>query len=251
MPNPEAHMAEIKRLCGDDIQGMTATIQVPAMVMIPFNGKYVTKQINLIGIDEKTYAEVGDFSNFLLHPGNREKLAFHLREKGFDNRFEDGVGWPWRRKARRRRKIDARTNAHIEEWEAKRLKELQGAKVEIKAADRTSQDKPLKITLADVDSSTTKKKWNASTRRRTSTSAACSAFKWSRSAAATPTASSKIFTWPSRATTCIIALAQRGHAAEADRRQVHGRRPLRKQNERVRRDPRLRPARASCKNCEP
>ena len=35
MPDPEAHMAEIKRICGDDIQGMTATIQVPAMVMIP------------------------------------------------------------------------------------------------------------------------------------------------------------------------------------------------------------------------
>lgn len=152
MPDPEAHMKEIKRLCGDDIQGMTATIQVPAMVMIPFNGKYVTKQINLIGIDEKTYAEVGDFSNFLLHPGNREKLAFHLREKGFDNRFEDGVGWPWRRERAAAEKSLQEQMRDIQEWEEKRLSELKGGTVEIKAGDKLAQDPP-RDTLSESSSS--------------------------------------------------------------------------------------------------
>jgi lipoprotein-releasing system permease protein len=133
MPDPEAHMKEIKRICGDDIVGMTATIQVPAMIMIPFQGKYVTKQVNLIGIDEKTYAEVGDFRNFLLHPGNREKLAFHLRETGYDDRFEDGVGWSWRRQRAAADKARHEQEEQIEKMEAQRLKDLQGAGVEIKS----------------------------------------------------------------------------------------------------------------------
>lgn len=154
MADPEAHMAEIKRICGDDIAGMTATIQVPAMVMIPFNGKYVTKQINLIGIDEKTYAEVGDFSNFLMHPGNREKLAFKLRETGYDNRFEGEVGWPWRRKRAAAEKSYEEQNRQIEQMERERIKQLQGASVEIKPASEEPNAKA-QDPLADANSSTT------------------------------------------------------------------------------------------------
>lgn len=140
MPDPEGHMREIKRLCGDDIQGMTATIQIPAMVMIPFNGKYVTKQINLIGIDEKTYAEVGDFSNFLLHPGNRERLAFTLKESGYDDRFEGGVGWPWRRERAAAEKSWREQLRGLEEQEQDRLKQFQGASVEIKSKKEAEQE---------------------------------------------------------------------------------------------------------------
>jgi lipoprotein-releasing system permease protein len=153
MPDPEAHMAEIKKLCGDDIAGMTATIQVPAMVMIPFNGKYVTKQINLIGIDEKTYAEVGDFSNFLLHPGNREKLAFHLREKGYDDRFEDGVGWPWRRERALAEQSFQEQSRQIEKMERERIKQLQGAGVEIVPKTEEPEESP-QDPLQDTNPST-------------------------------------------------------------------------------------------------
>ena len=52
-PDPEWHMEEIRNTLGDDIEGMTATVHVPAMVSIPFRGQYVTRQVNLIGIDDK------------------------------------------------------------------------------------------------------------------------------------------------------------------------------------------------------
>ena len=49
-----------------------------------------------IGIDEKSYAGVSDFSKFLLHPANREQLSFQLREDGFDEPLPTS-GWQHRR----------------------------------------------------------------------------------------------------------------------------------------------------------
>ncbi len=62
---------------------MTAAIQVPAMVSFSHNGQWVTRPISLVGIDKETYGSVSEFSEFLLHPENREKLSFLLREQGY------------------------------------------------------------------------------------------------------------------------------------------------------------------------
>jgi lipoprotein-releasing system permease protein len=67
--SPEWHKEEIRKILGDDLVGMTATVHVPAMLSIPVvNGQYLTRQVNLIGVDAETYAEVGDFGQYLLHP---------------------------------------------------------------------------------------------------------------------------------------------------------------------------------------
>ncbi len=99
-PNPEWHEAEIRKVVGKDLAGMTTTVHVPAMLNIPVgNGQYLTRQINLIGIDKNTYAQVGDFAKYLLHPANRKKLSFGLHESGYGV-GHDGFpesGWKYRR----------------------------------------------------------------------------------------------------------------------------------------------------------
>jgi lipoprotein-releasing system permease protein len=87
LPDPQWHEQEIRKELGDQIVGMTATVQVPAMLSFNVRGQWITRQVNLIGIDERTYAQVGDFSQYLLHPENRAKLNFLLREEGYDRRL--------------------------------------------------------------------------------------------------------------------------------------------------------------------
>ncbi len=98
--SPEWHKEEIRKLLGDDLVGMTATVHVPAMLSIPVvNGQYLTRQVNLIGVDAETYAEVGDFGQYLLHPENRQKLSFQLREEGYapERPKFPASGWNYRR----------------------------------------------------------------------------------------------------------------------------------------------------------
>jgi lipoprotein-releasing system permease protein len=96
LPNPDWHKNEIRKAVGDDLAGMTATVQVPAMLSFQVRGQWITRQVNLIGVDEATYADVGDFSQYLTHPENRERLSFLLRENGYDEKLP-ASGWEHRR----------------------------------------------------------------------------------------------------------------------------------------------------------
>ncbi|MCA9121907.1 MAG: FtsX-like permease family protein [Planctomycetaceae bacterium] len=97
--DPQWHMEQIRKICGDDIAGMTPVIHVPALLRIPFRGDFHTRQINLIGVDKATYAEVSDFSQYLLHPENQQRLSFLLREGGYAPNRKDfpPSGWEHRR----------------------------------------------------------------------------------------------------------------------------------------------------------
>jgi lipoprotein-releasing system permease protein len=99
-PDPDRHKDIIRRTLGADLAGMTATVNVPAMLSIPMGrDQYLTRQVNLIGIDDATYAQVGDFGQYLLHPENRRKLSFLLRQDGYAperGKFPPS-GWRYRR----------------------------------------------------------------------------------------------------------------------------------------------------------
>jgi lipoprotein-releasing system permease protein len=107
--DPQWHMEEIRRAGGDDIQGMTPTVAVPAMLSFQVRGQWVTRQIMFIGIDDATHAAVSDFGRYLQHPANRERLSFDLRDGGYDtvDSQSEGdaptrpalgrAGWPYRR----------------------------------------------------------------------------------------------------------------------------------------------------------
>jgi lipoprotein-releasing system permease protein len=95
--DPQWHMAEIEKVVGDDLEAMTVIVRVPAMLHFQFNGRTFTQQIMLIGVDETTYAEVSDIKSYLLHPENRERLRFMLKDNGYDQRLPPS-GWDHRRK---------------------------------------------------------------------------------------------------------------------------------------------------------
>ena len=98
-PDPQWHMDEIRKVVGDDLEGITAVVHVPAMLNFQVRGQWITRQINLIGIDERTYASVSDFGQYLLHPENRKQLSFLLREDGYAPEKESfpPSGWRYRR----------------------------------------------------------------------------------------------------------------------------------------------------------
>lgn len=107
MANPKAFTDRIRQIVGDDLEGITTVVHVPAMMAIQHGGEPVIRQINLIGIDVDSYADVSDFRKFLLHPDNRDKLSFALRESGYaPDRvgFPPNSGWVHRRQAAQIRK---------------------------------------------------------------------------------------------------------------------------------------------------
>ena len=85
-PDAEWHMGQIRKVAGDSIEGMTATVAVPAMLCFQVGPTWITRQVQLIGIDEATQSQVSDFSDYLQHPANRKRMSFELHEGGYDTR---------------------------------------------------------------------------------------------------------------------------------------------------------------------
>ena len=67
------------------------------MVSFQVRGQWMIKQVNLIGVAPETCADVSDFSQYLLHPENRQQVAFELHEDGYGSRLRE-AGWSYRRK---------------------------------------------------------------------------------------------------------------------------------------------------------
>lgn len=117
--------AAIREAAGDDLVGITTVVHVPAMVTIDSMGETLTRQINLIGIDERSYADVSDFSKYLLHPENQEKISFLLKETGYAPEREGFPESGWihrRRKAKAMKEMEA-MHRQLEE-EQRRNEEL-------------------------------------------------------------------------------------------------------------------------------
>jgi lipoprotein-releasing system permease protein len=111
IPDADRHMAEIRKVAGQYVAGMSPTVHIPAMLGFNVGDQYVNKQISLIGVDEATYASVSDFGRYLQHSENRKQLNFELKEGGYDSYDHEaddaskagertqlpGSGWPLRR----------------------------------------------------------------------------------------------------------------------------------------------------------
>lgn len=83
-PDAQWHMEQIRRVAGDDIAGMTPVVAVPAMLNFRVGEQWITRQVQLIGIDPATQSQVSDFSGYLQHPENRQAMSFQLRQGGYD-----------------------------------------------------------------------------------------------------------------------------------------------------------------------
>ncbi len=99
MENPEGHINEIMKVCGDQVEGYSASVHVPAMLGIEFNGQLITRHVNFVGLDAKTYDQVSHFGRYLLHPENRTQVSFDLRDDGYapDREQFPASGWNYRR----------------------------------------------------------------------------------------------------------------------------------------------------------
>ncbi|WP_442506669.1 ABC transporter permease [Novipirellula sp. SH528] len=99
MPDPDGHLREIKKVCGDKIAGASVSVHVPSMLGIDFNGQQIARHVNLVGLDPETYNTVSQFGQFLLHPDNKTGVSFDLREEGFapDREGFPASGWRYRR----------------------------------------------------------------------------------------------------------------------------------------------------------
>ncbi|MDZ7617304.1 MAG: ABC transporter permease, partial [Patescibacteria group bacterium] len=97
VPDAEYHMEQIREIAGNVIEDMSPTVVVPAMLSFQYDNNWITRQVQLIGIDEKTQGKVSDFCLYLQHPENRKRMSFDLREDGYDTGgLSDSLGTPVR-----------------------------------------------------------------------------------------------------------------------------------------------------------
>ena len=86
MPDTPAHVAQIRKAAGDDIEAMTPTVVVPAMLDYQYGGMPIVRPVQLIGIDETDAEQRERLRQVLAAPGNRRAMSFDLRNGGYDVR---------------------------------------------------------------------------------------------------------------------------------------------------------------------
>lgn len=130
---PNWYIDRINKRLGSDVEGVTTVVTLPAMMTFHHNGNAHTQQINLIGIDKKTYASVSDFSKYLLHPDNKQQLDFLLKQGGYAPERDalQPSGWEYRTRVEQLKKDRL---SEMERW-----RELQ-AKIAIEQQNQVAKD---------------------------------------------------------------------------------------------------------------
>ncbi|MDR1486141.1 MAG: FtsX-like permease family protein [Planctomycetaceae bacterium] len=131
-PDAEAYMEAINSVAGDMIESMTPTIFTPAMLTFRpgIDEATISRQVQLIGIDELTHGKVSAILEYMQHPENRNNISFQLRESGYEtNEINTKNGGVIRRDMRnagwnyRKFRVAAQTKMQKEyEEDQKRLK---------------------------------------------------------------------------------------------------------------------------------
>ncbi|MEM9587786.1 MAG: ABC transporter permease, partial [Planctomycetota bacterium] len=142
MPDPEAHLAEIDRIVGSQIAGTSYSVRVPAMLHITYNGRPLMHQVNLVGIDPSTYDGVSHFGRYLMHPENRERVSFDLRNDGYgaDRPPLDMAGWGYRKQMAAFSKEREAQRAQLEALTNKDTVEMDGPKFGMMAPTELTTD---------------------------------------------------------------------------------------------------------------
>lgn len=151
LSNPDYYMKRIHDRLGDQVEGITSVVTLPAMMTFDVNGSLHTQQVNLIGIDDKTYASVSDFSKYLLHPENQQKLDFNLREDGYapDRDSLQPAGWEHRRYAQALKKSHAEQLREFQSEMARYQALTQRIQSEKQSETAPSDEQPTSVTDLD------------------------------------------------------------------------------------------------------
>ncbi|MFM8189177.1 MAG: ABC transporter permease [Pirellula sp.] len=124
---PKWYEERIRARLGDQVSGVTTIVALPAMMTFQRNGNSHTQQVNLIGIDQTTFATVSDFSKYLLHPENRKQLDFMLKDSGYAPERErmQPSGWEYRAPMARYQKVVEQRQRNAKDIEQQRFEQLQ------------------------------------------------------------------------------------------------------------------------------
>ncbi len=114
--NPEFRLHEIEELVGDDLEAVTYVVRVPAFMNFEYMGRQFNQHIVLMGIDEKSFANVTDFIPFLQNENKANEITFTLEEDGYDAEMGP-AGWPYRRtKVENQRAIEEMVQRHRQQY---------------------------------------------------------------------------------------------------------------------------------------
>lgn len=163
-PDAEAHMELIRKQAGDLIEGMSPTVNVPAMLGFTVNGQRVNRQVMLIGVDPKLYGEVSDFGRYLQHPANRAELDFNLRDGGYDttdHQADDAANAAVRPMMKNAGWEHRRRKAYWAAREAELLKKVEGGSGKAEGAAAPAANDP--FAMAEADSGQETKTFDAAT----------------------------------------------------------------------------------------
>ncbi len=90
-PDAEEQFQKVRKAIGDEVAGMTATVEVYGMLSFQFGGQFTTRPITLIGIDPEGKAKVGPFVEYLesYHPRIENGTVIRQAERS----METPPGW--------------------------------------------------------------------------------------------------------------------------------------------------------------
>jgi lipoprotein-releasing system permease protein len=94
--HPNYNVDIIRDLLKDDIVDATCVVRTHGLMSFNFNGRSMTEEIMLIGIDDKTYGKVTDFEPYLTHATKGSQFSFLLEEGGYAEDVGE-AGWEYRR----------------------------------------------------------------------------------------------------------------------------------------------------------
>ena len=119
MPDADWHKEQIRQVAGDQIEAMSPTVVVPAMLNYQYGGQWITQQVQLIGIDEKTQGSVSDFGQVLAAPGQPQGDEFRAcGEGGYDVRdHQSGPDAPERKQMAEAGWTHRRETARIKQFQ--------------------------------------------------------------------------------------------------------------------------------------
>ncbi len=95
IPDPDAHIKRIRKVAGDQIEGISPTVCTFALLSCRAGNEYHTQQVQLVGIDCETQGSVSDMQKYLQHPENRQKLSFLLKNNSYDRVSSQKSGVPY------------------------------------------------------------------------------------------------------------------------------------------------------------
>ena len=88
--DPEARKEEIRQLVGKYITGVTATVEIHAILSYKYGGDYVPHPITLVGIDPESKSEVGPLIKYLQSYSTRDENGVTLPP---ERNQDEKLGW--------------------------------------------------------------------------------------------------------------------------------------------------------------